>query len=85
MIDWVEIPGGPFRMGTDPADAFPPDADETPRRLVSVDGFRIGRTQVTNAQYHGAGDDRPVTYVSRAEAEEFCARLGGRLPTEVEW
>jgi formylglycine-generating enzyme required for sulfatase activity len=85
VIDWVEIPGGPCALGTDPADAFPPVEDETPRRIVSVTGFRIGRTPVTNAQFHGSGDDRPVTYVSRAEAEAFCARVGGRLPTEVEW
>jgi formylglycine-generating enzyme required for sulfatase activity len=85
VIDWVEIPGGPCALGTDPADAFPPDDDETPRRVVSVSAFRIGRTAVTNAQFHGSGDDRPVTYVSRAEADAFCARVGGRLPTEVEW
>ncbi len=32
------------------------------------------------------GDDGvPLTYVSRAEAEAFCAENGVRLPTEVEW
>ena len=32
------------------------------------------------------GDDGvPLTYVSRAEAEAFCAANGVRLPTEVEW
>jgi formylglycine-generating enzyme required for sulfatase activity len=72
-------------MGSDPAAAYPPDADETPRRLVGVDAFRIGRVPVTNAQYHGAGDERPVTYVSRDEAQAFCDRAGVRLPTEVEW
>ena len=85
MIDWVEIPGGPCALGGDPADAFPPDDDETPRRVVPVAPFRIGRTAVTNRQFRGDGDDRPVTYVSRADAEEFCVRIGARLPTEVEW
>ncbi len=66
-------------MGIDPAAAYPPDADETPRRVVSVEAFRIGRTPVT-------GDDGvPLTYVSRVEAEAFCAANGVRLPTEVEW
>ena len=79
MIDWVPIPGGPFPMGIDPAAAYPPDEDETPRRVVRVEGFRTARTPVT--------DDNgvPLTYVSRADAEEFCAANGVRLPTENEW
>ena len=79
VIDWVAIPAGPFPMGIDPAAAYPPDEDETPRRVVSVEGFRIGRTPVT-------GDDGvPLTYVSRDDAEAFCAANGVRLPTEIEW
>ena len=79
MIDWVPIPAGPFPMGEDPAAVYPPDENETPRRVVSVEAFRIGRTPVT-------GDDGvPLTYVSRADAEEFCAENGVRLPTEIEW
>jgi len=79
VIDWVPIPGGPFPMGIDPAAAYPPDEDETPRRVVRVEGFRTARTPVT--------DDNgvPLTYVSRADAEEFCAANGVRLPTENEW
>jgi formylglycine-generating enzyme required for sulfatase activity len=79
VIDWVSIPAGPFAMGTDPAAVYPPDEDETPRRVVRVEGFRIARTPVT-------GDDGvPLTYVSRADAEAFCAEHGVRLPTEIEW
>ena len=85
MIDWVPVPAGPFRMGRDAPDAFPPDEDERPRRIVALDAFRISRVPVTNRRFHGEGDDRPVTYVSRAEAEAFCAREGVRLPTEEEW
>ena len=73
-IDWASIPAGPFPMGTDPARDFPPDEDETPRRIARVESFRIGRVPVT-------GDDGvPVTYVSRADAEAFCAANGVRLP-----
>jgi formylglycine-generating enzyme required for sulfatase activity len=79
VIDWVSIPAGPFPMGIDPAQTYPPDEDETPRRVVSVEGFRIGRTPVT-------GDDGvPLTYVSRHDAETFCAENGVPLPTEIEW
>jgi formylglycine-generating enzyme required for sulfatase activity len=85
VIDWVTVPAGLFRMGREPHDAFPPDDDERPRRVVRLGTFRISRVPVTNAQFHGEGDDRPVTYVSRAEAEAFCARAGVRLPSEEEW
>jgi len=85
VIEWCAIPAGPFRMGRDAADAFPPDDDERPRRVVSLAGFRISRVAVTNRRFHGDGDERPVTYVSRAEAELFCAREGVRLPSEDEW
>jgi formylglycine-generating enzyme required for sulfatase activity len=58
---------------------YPPDEDETPRRTIRVEGFRIARLPVT-------GDDGvPVTYVSRDEAQAFCAANGVRLPSEVEW
>jgi formylglycine-generating enzyme required for sulfatase activity len=49
VIDWVSIPAGLFPMGIDPASVYPPDDDETPRRVVSVEGFWIGRTPVTGA------------------------------------
>jgi formylglycine-generating enzyme required for sulfatase activity len=50
-IEWREIPSGAFAMGSDPAAAFAPDADEAPRHRVRCAPFRIGRTPVTNAQY----------------------------------
>ncbi len=78
-LEFVPIPAGPFAMGTDPATDYPPDADETPRRVVAVERFRIARLPVTDA------DGVPLTYVSRAEAEAFCAANGVRLPTEIEW
>ena len=79
MIDWVSIPAGPFPMGDDPARLYPPEEDETPRRIVTVEGFRISRTPVT------APDGLPLRYVSRADVEAFCTENGVRLPTEIEW
>jgi len=38
-------------MGSDPAAEYPPDPDEAPRHRVPCPAFRIGRTQVTNAEY----------------------------------
>src|ERR1700743_2717822 len=44
--DMVWIPGGTFRMGSD--HHYP---EEAPAHRVSVDGFWIDRTPVTNAQF----------------------------------
>jgi formylglycine-generating enzyme required for sulfatase activity len=78
-LEFVRVPAGPFAMGTDPARDYPPDEDEMPRRVVAVQGFRIGRLPVL-------GDDGvPVTYISRDEAEACCVANGVRLPTEIEW
>ena len=78
-LEFVAVPAGPFAMGIDPARLYPPDADETPRRIVRVEGFRIARLPVTGE------DGVPLTYVSRDDAEAFCAANGVRLPTEIEW
>jgi formylglycine-generating enzyme required for sulfatase activity len=43
--DMVWIPGGTFRMGSN--DHYP---EEAPVHLVTVDGFWIDRTPVTNRQ-----------------------------------
>ena len=75
----MPVPAGPFPFGDDPARLYPPDEDETPRRLVAVDAFRISRLPVCD----DAGV--PLTYVSRHDAEAFCAANGVRLPTELEW
>ncbi len=42
----IWIPGGTFRMGSD--DHYP---EESPAHRVSVDGFWIDRTPVTNRQF----------------------------------
>jgi formylglycine-generating enzyme required for sulfatase activity len=42
----IDVPGGSFVMGS--ATGRP---DESPPHTVTVDGFRLGRTPVTNAEY----------------------------------
>ncbi len=44
----VWVPGGDFWMGADDEDAR---ADETPRHLVRVSGFWMGRHEVTNQEF----------------------------------
>lgn len=42
----IQVPAGPFRMGSDTG-----PADERPRHQVPLDAFLIDRTPVTNAQF----------------------------------
>lgn len=50
-IDYVEVPAGPFLMGSDPTVDPGADDDEQPQHTVTLDAYRIGRYEVTNDQY----------------------------------
>lgn len=43
--DWIDVPGGWFRMGGGPR------ANENPPHDVRINGFRLARAQVTRAEY----------------------------------
>lgn len=50
--EMIKIKGGSFEMGTDDArEGFPSDR-ETPKTLVTVADFSIGKYPVTNAEFH---------------------------------
>ena len=88
----VELPAGRYEVG-EPGE----------ERACELGALLIGRWPVVNAHYREfllatgrpvpaavaaeALDDHPVTGVSRADAEAFCAWLGPgvRLPTGDEW
>jgi formylglycine-generating enzyme required for sulfatase activity len=44
-MEWIEVPGGLFRMGGGPRD------NENPRHEVRVRSFRLARAQVTREEY----------------------------------
>jgi len=69
-------------------------ADETPQEKISLAAFWIDVTEVTNERYATIVKDHtfpanlknhPVVNVTWDKADEFCAKAGGRLPTEAEW
>jgi formylglycine-generating enzyme required for sulfatase activity len=61
---WCEIPPGTFTMGNDGPDANPGDG-EGPVRAVTLAGFRIGATTVTNRDF--AAFVRAARYLTDAE------------------
>ena len=88
-MEFVWVPGGCFLMGS-PQTEKNREADEGPVHEVCVDGFWMGKTEVTNGQfrkfhpehnskdYSGVslnGDTQPAVYVSWIDANNFAQWL----------
>ncbi|MCP4357867.1 MAG: formylglycine-generating enzyme family protein [Chloroflexi bacterium] len=99
-IDFVWVPEGCFRMGSPDSEAGR-YSDEGPVHEVCVDGFWMGKYEVTQAQWEKVmgsnssrfkGNSRPVERMSWNDVQKFLKTLNGkagkeiyRLPTEAEW
>ena len=95
----VAIPGGCFEMGSPPSEEGRQENERQHR--VCVDAFRIGKYEVSQAQWQmvmgnnpsrfSGCDDCPVEKVSWTEVNDYIAELNARtgqryrLPTEAEW
>jgi formylglycine-generating enzyme required for sulfatase activity len=71
----VWIPGGRFRMGADNTQAQP---DEYPKHTVTVSGYWIDRTEVTNAQF--AAFVKATGYITTAERKPDWEEMRQQLP-----
>ena len=95
---WVE--GGTFRMGATSEQGSDAEGDEKPVHSVTLSGYYIGKTEVTQALWKAVmgsnpssfkGDNLPVECVSWDDCQEFIRKLNSmtgqnfRLPTEAEW
>lgn len=96
-VEFVYIPGGEFMMGSPEGEG---SNGEHPQHQVKLDGFWMGKYEMTQAQYESVmgnnpsnfkGSNLPVESVSWNDAVSFCERFGAkygaqvRLPTEAEW
>jgi sulfatase modifying factor 1 len=70
---WIE--GGTFQMGADNAQA---SEDEYPKHQVTVNGFWMDRTEVTNAQF--AAFVQATGYITTAEKKPDWNQLKKQLP-----
>jgi formylglycine-generating enzyme required for sulfatase activity len=50
-IDWVDVPEGEFLMGSYQRSDVLVKPDAIPQHIVELDTFRVGRYEITNAQY----------------------------------
>lgn len=92
----MPVEGGTFQMGSTAG-----DSDEKPVHEVTLDGFHIGQTEVTqelwqavmgsNPSYFTSSAKLPVEKVSWNDCQSFITKLNEltgqsfRLPTEAEW
>jgi formylglycine-generating enzyme required for sulfatase activity len=97
----VTIPAGDFTMGCNDAVDNQCSDDEKPKHTVSLSGFSIDRTLVTQAQYTSCinagacavpscdwscdNSSFPASCMTWQDASNYCAWAGERLPTEAEW
>lgn len=95
---WVD--GGTFRMGATSEQGSDANDRERPVHSVTLSGYYIGKTEVTQALWKAVmgsnpsefkGDNRPVESVSWDDCQAFIRKLNAltgqnfRLPTEAEW
>ena len=99
-MKFVKVPGGCFQMGS-PESEKDRDSREGPVHEVCLDGFWMGKYEVTQGQWQSVmgenpsnfkkGDNYPVGLVFWDDTQKFFNKLNARgsgrfrLPTEAEW
>lgn len=96
----IGVEGGTFTMGATSEQGNDAESDEKPAHSVTLSGYSIGETEVTQALWEAVmgsnpryfkGPQKPVEQVSWDDCQTFISKLnsltGQRfcLPTEAEW
>ena len=96
----IAVDGGIFSMGATSEQGSDADSNEKPVHSVTLSGYYIGETEVTQELWEAvmgsnpsyfSGDQKPVEEVSWNDCKEFITKLNNltgknfRLPTEAEW
>ena len=100
-FNMVEVEGGTFQMGATPEQGENANDNEKPVHQVTLSGFNIGQTEVTqelwqavmgtNPSKFNDNVNKPVETISWEDCQTFIATLNNltgqnfRLPTEAEW
>ena len=100
-IEMIAVAGGTFTMGCTAEQGADCGTDEKPAHQVTLSDYKIGKYEVTQAQWKAvmgnnpsnfSGCDKcPVDNVSWNDVQEFIIKLNEktgktyRLPTEAEW
>ena len=94
-MQFIWVPEGCFQMGSNSG-----DSDEKPVHKVCLDGFWIGKYEVTQKQWKNImgsnpssfkGENKPVESVSWNDAKAFISKLNQQsngifaLPSEAQW
>ncbi|NIQ03533.1 MAG: SUMF1/EgtB/PvdO family nonheme iron enzyme, partial [Nitrospinaceae bacterium] len=88
--EMARIPEGTFLMGRNGV-----NPDEEPAHPVYLQAFDINKYEVTQIQFLEVMETNPsyfqgcplcpVEKVTFYQAEQYCLKVGKRLPTEAEW
>ena len=96
----VYVAGGTFTMGCTSEQGGDCYSDEKPSHRVTLSGYYIGETEVTQQLWQAVmgsnpscykGEQRPVDRVSWYDCQDFIRRLNNKtglhfaLPTEAQW
>jgi len=70
---WTTIPPGKWTVGCDTASRTDCDDDTIPAREVSLEGFRIGRREVTVAEYRSCVEEEACTAAGLTDDAISCS------------
>ena len=100
IFEMVYVEGGTFDMGATTEQGSDAESDEKPVHSVTLDGYYIGKCEVTQELWEAVmgsnpsnfrGAQNPVESVSWNDCQNFIKKLNSltgrtfRLPTEAEW